>query len=229
MIESLCSALICLATPAAYLSPWVWRQGRMTAIRKHVTQNKLLALTYDDGPSEDLTPQLLDLLQENNAVATFFMLGRNARACPHLADRIVREGHDVGCHSDQHLNALTAAPWRAVRDINTGYRELSPWLRSNGMFRPPYGKMTLPTYLTIRHRRASVWWWTIDSGDTQKTLPAPQEVVEQVARENGGIVLMHDMKRSVERNAFVLETTESLLKLAKQNSIHVVALRNLCL
>jgi peptidoglycan/xylan/chitin deacetylase (PgdA/CDA1 family) len=96
------------------------------------------------------------------------------------------------------------------------------------MFRPPYGKMTLPTYLTIRERGAPVWWWTIDSGDTHKSLPRPKQITDRILREPGGIVLMHDMNRSPDRNDFVLETTAALLDLAKQNSINVVPLRTLC-
>jgi peptidoglycan/xylan/chitin deacetylase (PgdA/CDA1 family) len=228
MIESLVAATSSLIGTGAYFSPWVWRLSRMSLIRKQVIRNRVLALTYDDGPSEAVTPGLLDLLRKNKATATFFMLGRNARQYPHIADQVLREGHDIGCHSAEHLNAWKAAPSRAVADINAGYEQLSTWVRPNGMFRPPYGKMTLPTYFAVHNRGASVWWWTIDSGDTNKTLPSPQEVTDTLLRERGGIILMHDVDRSLARNNFVLETTAALLELAKRNSFSVVPLRKLC-
>ena len=228
MIVALTAAAISLVGSTAYFSPWAWRLAHMRAIRKKAAENRFLALTYDDGPSETVTPRLLDLLRQHEAVATFFILGRNAKQFPHIVDRIVQEGHDIGCHSDQHVNAWEASPWRAVADINAGYQSLSPWIRPNGMFRPPYGKMTLPTYWAIRRRGASVWWWTIDSGDAQEVLPNPRHVMETIHLQDGGIVLLHDIERSKERNTFVLETTSALLELAERESLRIVPLRQLC-
>jgi hypothetical protein len=96
------------------------------------------------------------------------------------------------------------------------------------MFRPPYGKMTLPTYWSLRRRNAPVWWWTIDSGDTQEILPNPKQVADKVRRAGGGIVLMHDLDRTHERNQYVLEVTAALLEVARQEAIKVVPLRELC-
>jgi len=217
-----------LAGSAAYFSPWLWRRYRMHRIRREVTQNRILVLTYDDGPSNALTPQLLDLLQERHARATFFMLGRQAQQHPEIVDRVIREGHDVGCHTDQHLDAWKALPWEAVADINAGYERLSPWMRPNGMFRPPYGKMTLPTYWSVRRRGAPVWWWTIDSGDTHNVLPSASQVASRLRQEGGGIVLMHDLDRTQPRNHFVLELTALLLDVARRESFQIKPLRELC-
>jgi len=203
----------------------------MSRARGEMLKSRVLALTYDDGPSSGLTPQLIDLLNSRGARATFFMLGRHAQQHPHIVDRAIKEGHDVGCHSDQHLNAWKVLPWDAVADINAGYKQLSPWIQPNGMFRPPYGKMTLPTYWTLRRRGSPVWWWTIDSGDTHNVLPATSQVAETVRQAKGGIVLMHDSAigaRAQQRNDYVLELTNSLLDLAERESYKVVPLRELC-
>jgi hypothetical protein len=95
------------------------------------------------------------------------------------------------------------------------------------MFRPPNGKMTLPTYFEIRRRGAPVWWWTIDSGDTHHPMPTANQVADAVRREQGGIVLMHDLDRGKERNEFVLEVTNALLDVAERESLKVVPLREL--
>jgi peptidoglycan/xylan/chitin deacetylase (PgdA/CDA1 family) len=199
----------------SYFSPWVWRRHRMRAIRREITEKRILALTYDDGPSETLTPRLLDLLQQHNATATFFMLGRNVKRFPHLVERV---------------HAWKAAPWRAVADIDAGFEKLAPWTPKNGMFRPPFGKMTLPTFLSIARRGSPIWWWTIDSGDSYKVLPQPAQVVEALQCQKGGIVLMHDLHDAdlaKERDDFVLETTAALLQLAEQESLQVMPLENL--
>jgi peptidoglycan-N-acetylglucosamine deacetylase len=222
------AATIGLAGSAAYFSPWLWRQYRMNRVRKEVVGKRILALTYDDGPSGELTPQLLDLLRGRGARATFFMLGRQAQQHPEIVDRVVKDGHDIGCHSDEHLHAWKALPWEAVADIDAGYENLSRWIPQNGMFRPPYGKMTLPTYLSIRRRGAPVWWWTIDSGDTHQLLPSAAQVADRLRREGGGIVLMHDLDRTRPRNDFVLELTATLLDVAQRESYQVKPLRELC-
>lgn len=222
------AATIGLAGSAAYFSPWLWRQYRMNRVRRELTKNRILALTYDDGPSGELTPQVLDLLNRHGARATFFMLGRHAQKYPAIVDRVIEEGHDIGCHSGEHLNAWKVLPWQAVADIDAGYDQLSSWIPANGMFRPPHGKMTLPTYLSIQQRRAPVWWWTIDSGDTHRILPAPGDVADQVRREGGGIVLMHDLNRTKPQDDFVLEVTAALLDIAQRESLQIKPLRELC-
>jgi hypothetical protein len=73
-----------------------------------------------------------------------------------------------------------------------------------------------------------VWWWTIDSGDTDNTLPDPSHVAERLRREGGGIVLMHDLDRTQPRNEFVLEVTAALLDVAQQESFQVMPLSEIC-
>ena len=217
-----------IGSAAAYYSPYAWRLYRVNALRKRVIRDRTLILTYDDGPSSSTTPAVLDLLRRHDAKATFFMLGRSADQNASIANRIVEEGHDVGCHSDRHLNAWKVNPWNAVGDINAGYGKLAPWVAPDGMYRPPFGKMTLPTSYAIRLRGAYVGWWTIDSGDTRSPLPQPKLVADRLVREGGGIVLMHDLDRSSDRNDFVLETTALLLDIAERESFNIKRLSELC-
>ena len=212
----------------AYFSPHVERLRSVRALKKLARANRTLVLTYDDGPSDSVTPKLLSLLRNCNAHASFFMLGRSAQQYPSVADRVLQEGHEIGCHTKNHLNAWKTSPWRSIADIDAGYHALSSWVPSNGAFRPPYGKITLPTYLAIRHRRAPLGWWTIDSGDTHDRLPEPQKVADVVVDEGGGVVLMHDLERTAERNEFVLETTSLLLNLAARQAFTIKRLSDLC-
>jgi peptidoglycan/xylan/chitin deacetylase (PgdA/CDA1 family) len=207
-----------------YIAPWFLRQHRMSRIRKIVIRKRLLVLTYDDGPSKDLTPQLLDLLRSRSARATFFMLGKHARLHPHIVDRVLKEGHTVGSHSDQHVHAWKASPNATVADIDAGYKSLSRWIPLNAMFRPPYGKMTAATYWWTHRRDIPVFWWTIDSGDKRSILPQAKRVADTVRREGGGIVLMHDINPTELRDNFVLQVTSALLDVAESESLHIVPL-----
>ncbi len=128
-------------------------------------------------------------------------------------------GHEIGCHSQNHLNAWRNWPWKALKDVKAGFKSLEQYcINQNPPFRPPYGKITLPIWLVIKFRKSCFGWWTYDSGDTHEVLPDVNDVVESVARQGGGVVLLHDFDRegyeAIEREKFVLELTEALLQLA---------------
>jgi peptidoglycan/xylan/chitin deacetylase (PgdA/CDA1 family) len=168
-------------------------------------------LTYDDGPGEKLTPTLLDLLGTRGVRATFFLAGFRAVEHPRVVDRIVSEGHEVGCHGDEHLHAWRTWPWRTVSDVTAGYRKLARWVPGNGLYRPPFGKMTPLTWAAVRRRRAPIGWWTIAAGDVMAEPPGVTTAAEQAKEFGGGVVLLHDFDRGNERAQFVLESTELLL------------------
>jgi peptidoglycan/xylan/chitin deacetylase (PgdA/CDA1 family) len=215
-----------LLLPTSYFSPLLWRRYRMWLIRKAMGGKRQLALTFDDGPS-GLTLQVLDLLRERGVRATFFMLGCHVQQHAEIVERVIKEGHQIGCHTNRHLNAWKVLPWKSLADIDAGYECLSRWVPADAAFRPPYGKMTLPTSWWIRRRRASVWWWTIDSGDSLETLPSPAKVSDKLRHEGGGVVLLHDGSltgRSQERNAYTLAATAALLDVAKAEGIKTVTL-----
>lgn len=222
MVGELAISLLALSAPAAYYWPYALRQVHVRRLRHKLARNRTLILTYDDGPSSSLTPRVLDILGRFDARATFFMLGSSARCFPEIADRVVREGHETGCHSDRHLNAWKVSPRRGIEDVDAGYRVLSPWVRENGTFRPPYGKITLPTYRAVRSRGAGLGWWTIDSGDTRAVQKSsPDDIAAAVEHSGGGIVLLHDLASTQERADFVCKTTERLLDTARRNQISV--------
>ncbi len=227
MTPLLIPGAVALIGSATYYSPHVWRLACVRALRRRVIRDRVLVLTYDDGPSETITPAILELLRHHKAKATFFMLGRNAQQNTVVADRIIEDGHDACCHSYQHLNAWKVNPWSAVADINAGYVKLSSWVAPHGMYRPPYGKMTFPTYWSIRRRGAPVGWWTIDSGDTHRSLSQPSQVVDRLVRDGGGVILMHDLDRSKDRNDYVLETTSLLLNAAAREAFNIKRLSEL--
>jgi hypothetical protein len=107
-----------------------------------------------------------------------------------------------------------------VEDIAEGYKALAGWVPSNGLFRPPYGKLVLNSWLHVRRRRAPFVWWTHDSGDTYQRLPPSGEIGERIRHDGGGIVLLHDSNRSnPAHRPFVLNTTRALLALAREEGL----------
>ena len=202
------------------------RIASVRCFRQH--SHRLVALTYDDGPGPSLTSAVMKILHTSRAKATFFLLGRRVVQSSTLVSDLRDAGHELGCHTHDHLHAWKTWPSRITRDIDRGYETLSLWVPADGMFRPPYGKMTPWSYRAIRKRGARIGWWTVDSGDTWTKLPEPESVVERVRRAGGGVVLMHDFDREgidrEERAAFVLRTTELLLEMAKKDGLRVCTL-----
>jgi peptidoglycan/xylan/chitin deacetylase (PgdA/CDA1 family) len=218
---------IAVASVVTCAVPQVIKQAGIRRLRETCRRERMLVLTYDDGPSADLTPAILDILDHFAARATFFMLGSKAASVPSVVERMSAAGHELGCHSQNHLNAWKTWPWTAVDDINQGYESLSPWLARDSAFRPPYGKVTPWTLMSLQRRGAATAWWTVDSGDTHRALPEPQSVTDEVARAHGGVVLLHDFDRAAERGRFVLQVTESLLRMAQSEGLKVCCYRDL--
>lgn len=194
-------------------------------LRRLCKRNRCLVLSYDDGPGSEFSVRLLDLLQTHGQRATFFLLGMRVARHPEVVDRIAAAGHELGCHGQDHINAWQASRVNALEDISAGYETLSRWLPPNAPFRPPNGKITAATWFALRRRGAPICWWTVDSGDTHAVLPDPQSIVEQVQRDGGGVVLMHDFDRDPatreERSAYVLTVTRLLLELAQREGLTV--------
>ncbi len=204
------------------IAPMAGRVLEQRRLRRLCAQHRAIVLTYDDGPSRDATPRLLDLLGAHKARATFFALGRKAESDPATLDRAVREGHEVGCHSYRHVHPWKALPWKPANDVSQGFRALAPWVARDGLFRPPYGKLSPFSWAVARAGGARLAWWTHDSGDTWEDLPRTGDVVDAVRRDGGGVVLMHDLDRDEPRVGYVLELTERLLELSRAEGFRVL-------
>jgi peptidoglycan-N-acetylglucosamine deacetylase len=195
-----------------------------------------LAITYDDGPGLKMTPPLLSVLREHAAKASFFFVGFRAQRHPEMCDAIAAAGHEIGNHTHHHRNAwrTLARPWRAVQDLRQGYQTMSRWMAGDrgphrrntgdggpGLFRPPFGKLTLWTWLASRKRGSRLSFWTADGGDTWPDLPDPDAVAQRIVSLGGAVVLLHSHDRGEDRQQYVLRITESLLRAARERGLQV--------
>jgi poly-beta-1,6 N-acetyl-D-glucosamine synthase len=165
-----------------------------------------LALTFDDGPDPVWTPQILDILREKGAKATFFIIGQNAQSNPELVQRILAEGHDIGSHSFTHPNMADIPPSIVALELNATQRLFQAITgRSLRLFRPPYlgdAEPTTADELVPIQQAQSLGYVTVglhlDPDDWQRP-PAEQIIsrtLEQLADPNpdvhGQVVLLHD-------------------------------------
>ena len=101
--------------------------------------SKKVALTFDDGPDPEWTPQILDILKAKHVHATFFVIGANAQANPDLIQRIVAEGHELGNHTYTHPNLADTPEQVVALELNATQRLVEALTgRSMRLFRPPY-------------------------------------------------------------------------------------------
>ena len=161
-------------------------------ITKRILEGKkLVALTFDDGPSSATTPALLDLLYQEDVPATFFMLGNMARNNPDLVRRVESEGHVVASHTMYHQNLIRISASAAQSDINEA-KEVFEDILGHGpsLTRPPYGNFNS----TVRSSVGTpMILWSVDTLDwkNQSTEPIIQTALSQV--QDGAIILMHDI------------------------------------
>ena len=181
---------------------------------------KMVALTFDDGPDSKTTPQALEILKRYNAKATFFMVGQNVAANPELAKRVLDEGHQLGTHTWSHPD-LTKLP------LNQSKKEIldtqEAIYKATGIrpmiTRPPYGAINSTVQNAVDQ---SFIMWSVDSLDwkTRNTKAIMQEIVKT---QPGSIILMHDIHQTsidalpsvleyLKNNGYTLVTVDELLE-----------------
>ena len=205
-------------------TPWLFKKIIYPSlIWEKATEEKVLYLTFDDGPHSAATPFVLDRLKEYYAKATFFCIGKNVVELPEMYQRILDEGHTTGNHTFNHLNG-----WKTNNEIYIqNILEASKYIKSN-LFRPPYGRVTrfqarllqqikhnqFPKNIerlnkefsfTISHSPFIVIMWTILSGDFDETL-SPQRCLQNVIFNSkpGSIIVFHDSTKAWNRMSFAL-------------------------
>jgi peptidoglycan/xylan/chitin deacetylase (PgdA/CDA1 family)/uncharacterized membrane protein YbhN (UPF0104 family) len=159
------------------------------------TSDRVLALTFDDGPSADWTPPVLDALRDNNARATFFVLGRNAEAHPELIRRISDEGHEIASHGYDHALLTFASQADVDRQLERTERSLADALGEEPrarLFRAPHGFRNPFVARATSRRGYEVVGWTKGVWDTAK--PGVETIVRRTIGgfRPGGILLLHD-------------------------------------
>lgn len=153
---------------------------------------QVIALTFDDGPDNKYTNQILDILAEHEVKATFFVVGKQVESHPETMKRIVDEGHAVGNHSWDHKNFTQLKPDQMKQQIaktNKAIKEAAGI--ETTWFRLPYGAQNNQVKNVIDETGNSNILWTVDTRDWAGTSPeAMMDNVKQNAKPNG-IILMH--------------------------------------
>lgn len=178
----------------AILRPFM---GKLTW-RKNPSE-KVIYLTFDDGPAPEVTPLVLDLLDKYNLKATFFCVGENVQKNPETYSEVIRRGHKIGNHTFNHLKGSSASTFEYVENVKKAAEIID-----SKLFRPPYGR------ITYRQRKAlqidyEIIMWDLITHDYNRKF-TPETIMENVKRysRNGSIIVFHDSIKAKDNMMTVL-------------------------
>lgn len=170
-----------LTTPSLVRTPGTYYMAH--------TNEKVVALTFDDGPDPVDTPVILDILKEKNVRATFFILGQAAQDNPNLLRRLVKEGHEIGNHSFKHDYQQS----HLLEEMDLTDQEVFAATGTHTYYyRPPGGFVSKSQLAAIKKNGHVVALWSVDSKDWRN--PGVNQIVNNVTKNvfPGAIILMHD-------------------------------------
>ncbi len=224
-MSSLLIIALCIGLSAlAFYFSWSISLGIYLRSICHIRQAKdCVALTFDDGVDECLTPQLLDILDSYNAKATFFIVGNKAQQYPHIVRDISNRGHSIGNHSMYHRGNFPArwanVIYNEIVQCSEALEEIVGYKIK--YFRPPFGVTNPMLGSAVRRSQLISIGWSIRSYDT---LGHEIERVERrvcKAIRGGDIVLLHDNRQGV------LELTERILSFLNSKNYRAVSIEEL--
>lgn len=149
-------------------------------------------LTFDDGPNDIVTTQVLNILKQKNIPATFFCVGENIQKYPTIVQRIVSEGHSIGNHTHNHIKGWNCPTNVYLENIDLAQTTIQPFTQSS-LFRPPYGRITKQQGTQLLKRGYTIVMWDILSYDYDKHIGI-DDCIRNISKKtrNGSIVVFHD-------------------------------------
>lgn len=158
-------------------------------------KGKQLALTYDDGPNDPHTLDLLNVLARHNVKATFFLIGKYVRQRPDIVQQIIAAGHDIGNHTYSHPNLIFLSDERLRLELNECRMALADaGVRIHGkqLFRPPFGARRPSTLRIARALDYEPIMWSVMAYDWQRTTSERVEAHIRRQTTGGDVILLHD-------------------------------------
>jgi peptidoglycan/xylan/chitin deacetylase (PgdA/CDA1 family) len=183
-------------------TPWLLKKMYPDCIWDIKTVEKIIYLTFDDGPQPAATTFVLDELKKYNAKATFFCIGKNVEENFELYKKIIDEGHAVGNHTYNHLNG-----WEVKDQVYLDNIFKAKKVIDSNLFRPPYGRITKfqLKHLPAEKYKLKAVMWSVLSGDFDEKVTG-EECYLTVSRnaKAGSIVVFHDSEKAYDRLRYAL-------------------------
>ena len=173
-------------------------------------------LTFDDGPTPEITPWTLAQLKKHNVKATFFCIGDNIQKYPKIFHQIIQEGHQIANHTFNHLNGWKTATNDYLENVSLCEQQIQQSTISNQqskIFRPPYGKIKKSQSTILRQLGYKIIMWDVLSADFDTKI-TPEKCLDNVTKnvKSGSIIVFHDSKKSFKNLKYALPKTLAFLK-----------------
>lgn len=184
--------------------PWWVRRLFPAYTWRMPTKEKIIYLTFDDGPHPVVTPWVLDTLRAHNARATFFCIGKNVERHPDVYRQVLRAGHAVGNHTYSHPNG-----WQTPDDLYLQDVQKAGTLIRSTLFRPPYGRIrkrqAKRLAAVLATDKVNVVMWDVLSADFDATVkPEACEKIVLEKVEAGSVVVFHDSEKAFRNLQYAL-------------------------
>ncbi|MBK6952625.1 MAG: polysaccharide deacetylase family protein [Crocinitomicaceae bacterium] len=155
-------------------------------------KNNTLYLTFDDGPCDQSTRWILDLLSKYNAKATFFCLGKNVQQQPALFEEIRKQGHAIGNHGMHHLDGFKSSTEDYLADAS----EASRFIHSS-LYRPAYGRIKKSQYTALKKQGFQIVFWSLLTYDFDSSFSTEKRLaVIRKKTKAGSILVFHDSEKA---------------------------------
>lgn len=190
---------------------------------------KVIALTFDDGPDEVFTPQILDLLKKYDVKATFFVIGEKVAYNKDLIKREYEEGHEIGNHTFTHINAAKRS-YKEIEEEITKTQEAVKDVTGNEprFFRPPYRALNRELCEIVKSKNMSIVLWSnIDVRDWSN--PGVSSIVRTIENkiQNGNIVILHDYNNRRNNKSQTIQALEIVIPKLKEEGYRFVTISEL--
>lgn len=198
-------------------------------IKKGNEDEKIIALTFDDGPDEVFTPQVLDILKKNDVKATFFLVGENLKQNKEIVKRQFEEGHEIGNHTYTHINVAKSGYDKVYEEITKTQEEIKEITGVEPkLFRPPYRAMSRNMCDIIKNKNMNIILWSnLDPRDWSN--PGVYSIVNTIESKvgNGNIILLHDYNNLRNSKSQTIQALESVIPYLKEQGYKFVTISEL--
>ena len=175
---------------------------------------KVVYLTFDDGPTPQITDWVLQQLQQYNAKATFFCIGKNVKEQAEIFQRLLKSGNAIGNHTQNHINGWNSSTSNYLENVEECEISLGDLTnQEQKYFRPPYGKITPRQATAVLQKGYKIIMWDVLSADFDQTI-TPEKCLNNVLDnvKSGSIIIFHDSEKAWQNLHYVLPKVLQFLK-----------------
>jgi peptidoglycan/xylan/chitin deacetylase (PgdA/CDA1 family) len=172
---------------------------------------KKIYLTFDDGPTPEITDWVLRLLKKHGATASFFSIGKNIEENPEIFKRIITDGHSIGNHTQNHLNGWETSTRTYIENFNScnlSISNIGAAATTTKIFRPPYGKIKSSQAKYVKAKGYKIIMWDVLSADFDQNITKEKCLDNVISNmKSGSIIVFHDSIKAFENLKYALPKT----------------------